>query len=349
MNLDRQMVYAPIMIPTMNRYRHLKRAIESLKKNIWAEYTDVYIGVDFPPSEKYRDDYNRVLEYLEGDFSIFHSFNVIKRDYNYGSIKNIESLREMIFKEHDRLIKADDDAEFSPNFIEYMDKCLMEYENDPTAIAVTGYSYPLYWSVSDAATIFRQSFICPMWGVGLWKQKFISINDYIVTQKGLSRETRDIVLSGRLNNMTDICRQEFTDLCLSPDFKTTLAAKFTDISMRIYMSVYDKYVISPVISKVRNWGFDGSGEYCAAASDQRRQMTAKNYPYHLQRIDENRCFTLIPDSADAIQLNKDIMNKFDPISFAAKMKMFIKLVLFVLVGKSMYAKITHLIRKFKNN
>ena len=347
MNSDRPIVYAPIMIPTMNRYRHLKRAIESLKKNLWAEYTDVYIGVDFPPSEKYHDDYNRVLEYLDGDFSNFHSFNVIKRDYNYGSIKNIESLREMIFKEHDRLIKADDDAEFSPNFIEYMDKCLMEYENDPKTIAVTGYSYPLYWSVSDAATVFRQSFICPMWGVGLWKQKFISIYDHIVTQKGLSRDARDIVLSGRLNNMTDVCRQEFTDLCLSPDFKTTLASKFTDISLRIYMSVYDKYVISPVISKVRNWGFDGSGEFCARTNETGKVVNAKNYNYSNQQIDEQQYFVLCPDSLNAFEVNKRLMNRFDPITSIQKIKMYVKLMIYMLFGKNAFTRITLFLRKLR--
>lgn len=47
------MVYAPVCIPTLNRYEHLKELIESLQRNPWAQYTDLFIGLDFPPGEKY--------------------------------------------------------------------------------------------------------------------------------------------------------------------------------------------------------------------------------------------------------------------------------------------------------
>lgn len=342
------MIYAPIMIPTMNRYQHLKRAIESLRKNLWAKYTDIYIGVDFPPSAKYFEGYNRIIEYLNGDFSEFKSFNVVKRDYNYGSLQNIASLRNMIFKNYDRLIKADDDAEFSPNFIEYMDKCLMEYENDSQTIAVTGYSYPLKWVVSAGSTVFFENFICPMWGIGLWRDKFLTINDYIVNQKGLGQDSRKIVLSGCLSRMTDACRKEFADLCLTPDFHVTLASRFTDISLRMYMSVYDKRVVMPVVSKVRNWGFDGSGEFCAAVGDQvKRLLVAKDYQYQFQPIEEKEDFVLVKDSIRSINSNRDLMNKFDPISFFAKLKVNIKLILFVLFGKTNFMRITYLIRQIK--
>ncbi len=36
------MVYAPIIIPTLNRYEHLKRCVKSLQQNGWAKYTELY-------------------------------------------------------------------------------------------------------------------------------------------------------------------------------------------------------------------------------------------------------------------------------------------------------------------
>ena len=45
--------YAPVLIPTLNRYEHLKQCLESLSKCSLAEHTEVYIALDFPPSEKY--------------------------------------------------------------------------------------------------------------------------------------------------------------------------------------------------------------------------------------------------------------------------------------------------------
>lgn len=340
---------APIIIPTLCRYEHFVRLVESLRRNSFAQYTDVYIGLDFPLSEKHEDGYKKICRYLEGEFVEFKSLNVIRREENYGAGRNLRDLIESVLAKYDRFIKADDDLEFSPNFLEYMNKCLDEYESDDNVVAISGYSYAVQWKVSDKSTVFKENFICPMWGTAFWRDKYKSIEKYIYNERGLSNNAKLIISAGGLKRMSDVCRSEFTDLCLSPGSEITLANRVSDISLRMYMAAFNKNVILPVVSKVRNWGFDGSGEYCAAASDQGIQMTAKNYPYHLQRIDENLSFTLIPDSADAIQLNKDIMNKFDPISFTAKMKMFIKLVLFILVGKSHFAKITHLIRKFKGN
>lgn len=340
---------APVVVTTLNRHEHFIRLIESLKKNTWAQYTDVYVGLDYPKIDIHYDGYKIIDEYLSSPFPEFKSLNVIKRKTNYGSSMNMNALRDYVLTMYDRFIRMDDDLELSPNFLEYMNKCLERYESDDNVIAISGYSYPLDWNVNESSTLFKENFICPMWGTAFWRDKYKIIEKNIYNDRGLSEDAKLIITKGGLQRMSDICRSEFADLCLSPEFDLTLASRVSDVSLRMYMAVHDKSVIMPVVSKVRNWGFDGSGEYCAAASDQGIQMTAENYPYHLQRIDENLSFTLIPDSADAIQLNKDIMNKFDPISFAAKMKMFIKLVLFVLVGKSMYAKITHLIRKFKNN
>lgn len=62
----RQMVYAPVIIPTCNRIEHLKKCINSLASNEFAKFTEIYISVDFPPSEKYEKGYNEVINYLKG-------------------------------------------------------------------------------------------------------------------------------------------------------------------------------------------------------------------------------------------------------------------------------------------
>ena len=45
--------YAPVIIVTLNRYEHFKRCLDSLEKCTGANKTDVYVGLDYPPSEKY--------------------------------------------------------------------------------------------------------------------------------------------------------------------------------------------------------------------------------------------------------------------------------------------------------
>ena len=46
------MNYTPILIPTLNRYNHLKRCVESLAKCTHADKTDLYIALDYPLKEE---------------------------------------------------------------------------------------------------------------------------------------------------------------------------------------------------------------------------------------------------------------------------------------------------------
>jgi hypothetical protein len=74
------MKYAPIIIPTLCRFEHFKRLIVSLKRNSWARYTDVYVGIDYPPIQRYRQGWEIICNYVDnGSFEEFASFNVVKR------------------------------------------------------------------------------------------------------------------------------------------------------------------------------------------------------------------------------------------------------------------------------
>lgn len=339
---------APIIIPTLNRVEHLARLLDSLKVNPLSSCTDVYVGFDFPPSPSYEEGYKRMSEYLEGDFSCFRSFNVIKRRENLGYLKNVDDLINKVLKHYDRFIYMDDDLEVSSNFLEYMNYCLDVYEYHDDVIAVCGYSYPIKWNVSPQATIFKEAFICPMWGTGFWRYKYNTIQQYIKHNGGLARDARKIVRSGGFKRMTNVCRSEFVDLCFSPDFNITLASKVTDISLRMYMATYNMNAIMPVLSKVRNWGFDGTGEYCTNIYTDEEKYHSKMYSYDRQPINQEKDFVVVLDTLKDITTNKTLMNNFDQISLSRRLIVCLKLVLFVLVGMKNYHRLTMAIRKMKH-
>ena len=80
------MQYAPVLIPTLNRYEHLKKCLESLSRCTWAEETEVYVALDYPPSEKYMEGWKKNKEFLEncGDMG-FKKLHLIERKENYGT------------------------------------------------------------------------------------------------------------------------------------------------------------------------------------------------------------------------------------------------------------------------
>lgn len=53
------MNYAPVIIPTLNRYDHFIKCLESLEKCSGAEYTEVFVALDFPPSNKYIEGWKK--------------------------------------------------------------------------------------------------------------------------------------------------------------------------------------------------------------------------------------------------------------------------------------------------
>lgn len=288
--------------------------MESLKVNSWAKYTDVYIGLDYPPSEKYHHGWAETNDYICNsnldDF--FHSFHLIKREYNYGFERNAEELYHQIESRYDRFIILEDDLEVSPNYLEYMNKCFEEYKNDPNIVAITGYSYPINWDTSNGATCIKQNINAAAWGRGFWKAKRPIYDGYISSGQ-LLKDINKVIKNHSYKKMIDACLLEYITASVCPWKRMNIFMTFPcDISMRAYLAVANKYIISPTLSKVRNFGFDGSGVYCQEInSDDRQKDTAGTYLYSQQPIDTDNSFVLIPNTEDSTIENHDRLNRFD--------------------------------------
>lgn len=76
--------------------------------------------------------------------------------------------------------------------------------------------------------------------------------------------------------------------------------------------MFNKYIISPTLSKVRNHGFDGSGIYCDNIGlNSKKRICADNYNYSEQQIDEAETITLSVAEQFDVELNRKRLNRFD--------------------------------------
>ncbi len=299
---------APIYIPTLSRDAHFIRGLESLKKNGWAKYTDVYIALDYPAKESHWEGYRKICDYLEnGDFSAFAGFFVIKREKNIGSLANIDSMRDELMEKYDRWIMAEDDIEFSPVFLEYMNKCLDLFENDPEVFAINGYTYPVPYKVSEGSNTVKQFATVSEWGIGYWKKKYLEARDRI--QNGYLREQFPYAArSGILERMVNSRRCDYINYALSGN-ADPLYTHMTDISMGIYINLNDMCVISPVLSKTRNHGFDGSGLYCGKI-EYASGKHSMDFDYDRQEMDMSESIDIVPDLVNAYDENKKRVGAF---------------------------------------
>lgn len=300
--------YAPIYIPTLSRDAHFIRGLESLKKNGWAKYTDVYIALDYPAKESHWEGYRKICEYLEnGDFSVFAGFFVKKREKNMGSLANIDSMRDELMEKYDRWIMAEDDIEFSPVFLEYMNKCLDLFENDPEVFAVNGYTYPVSYKISKGSNVVKQFATVSEWGIGYWKKKYLDARDRIQTDY-LREQFSYAAKTGILDRMAKGRRCDYIIYALSGN-TDPLYTHMTDISMGIYINLNEMCVISPVLSKTRNHGFDGSGLYCGEIKHASGKHSM-DFDYDRQEIDVSESIDIVPDMENAYDENKKRVGVF---------------------------------------
>jgi hypothetical protein len=245
--------YAPIFIPTLCRYTHFKNCVESLINNTGAEKTDLFVALDYPLKKEHWKGYKEICKYIE-KLTGFKSITIFKRNVNFGEVKNIAESREIIFKKYDRIIFSEDDNVFSPNFLEYINKGLDKFENDKSVLAICGIN--TYKKLPDIGNnFFRQNSHFVAWGYGTWKDRMVTYDEVFTQKYRIKKLLNPITFSKVLRS--DGSHLLFLILSSIKDLPTS------DSMMSLYMFLQNKSVIHPIINKVRNMGFDGSGIHCS--------------------------------------------------------------------------------------
>ena len=279
------MNYAPVIIPTLNRYEHFVNCLESLEKCTGHEHTIVYVALDYPPSPKYEEGWKKISSYLdkkEKDHS-FKELIVVRRDHNYGicceNSNDMELIHNTIFKHYDRYIETEDDNIFSPNFLEYMNVCLDKFQNDDRVDVVCGYAHETIISESYHNNYVLTKNGSP-WGIGKWRDKVLKHDKYY-----------NVDYIKELIRKKDIRKIVFERNPIIVDAVVAMVKMgevHGDGCMGLYHAIEDLFTVVPTVSKVRNYGNDGSGVHCPRPSD-------KDQYFRSRPIDEDTHFEMTND------------------------------------------------------
>ena len=286
-NSTKECTAYPICIPTLNRYEHFKNCIESLSKNKLANETELVIGLDYPPNDKYIEGWKKIKEYIPS-ISGFGKITLFEHNSNLGAVENSRFLRAYVSSKYDACIYSEDDNIFSPYFLQYINDGLRQYKNDDSVIAVCGYSYPIDWKTEKDCVLQHQYFSA--WGYGTWINK----------DEDIRKKLRDAYFSKNFysdKKMKKIKKMPANFVAFMYYCFSNVIPKY-DMSSSFYMGFEEKYVLMPVKTLVTNDGWDGSGEHCIKKSGlvdfrniQRNDNTAINvisvesvFSYDLERI-----------------------------------------------------------------
>ena len=299
------MNYAPIIIPTLNRNEHFRKCLESLEKCSGAENTEVFVALDFPPSDKYIDGWKKIDEYLtiKEKTNNFKYLHVIRREHNYGLFSvhsNDEELTNMILERYDRFIFTEDDNEFSANFLEYINKGLEKFKEDPSVWCICGYNEPREFKHGDN-NYYRHRANVSAWGAAYWSDKykkaFTDIQSNIFKQSFSFSNLLKIWKYGK-GHFLDYIRVVFRN-------EENKFISMTDRIFALYIQLMDLDTIVPVVSKVHNNGWDALGNSFKNKKIKGELEEFKN-SYDCQSIDKDVNFEYHGNSKEFEEYNNKI-------------------------------------------
>lgn len=236
----------PVIIPTLNRYDHLRCCVESLAKNAFAIDTELVIGLDYPPADKYQAGYEKIKGYLPS-ITGFNKVTVLTTQHNLGVVENCKRLRDYVRSlGFDGFIFTEDDNEFSPNFLEYMNWGLNAFRDDNSILGICGFKRV------DVDFLENNVYKYPKfnaWGCGFWFSKYEKkekYNDFNLLQDWIDSQSIRVCFTDKVRVaravLSMLKRREILG-----DFLTNM------------VPLEERNFIFPKISMVRNHGWDGSG------------------------------------------------------------------------------------------
>ena len=317
------MEYAPVCIVTLNRYEHFRKCLESLEQCTGANKTEVFVSLDYPPSEKYIEGWKKTDAFLaqKEQNNCFKKLNVIRRKHNCG-VGNPHSngvlLGTFIREHYGRYIITEDDNVFSPNFLEYINKGLDKFENDASVSAVTGYCIFFPFKTGND-NFFMHNSNFSAWGYGVWTNKQNQIIEEI--KNGFFNK------SFCLKNYLKVRERGFSKLLQYLSLVLKPKKEYiwiTDNVLSVYNIVNDKYVVVPAVSKVRNEGWDMLG-YSFSGKNGKNRLGKYGGLVELhtrQEIDTELSFNYIGKGAEYIDYNNQVAVVYDEnkISYLAFLK-----------------------------
>lgn len=164
--------FAPIGLFAYNRPEHLARALRALSRCKELADSQLTIFCDGPKPTADGAVRARIAETREIAGELAPQANVIERAENFGLAKSIRTGVTALTEAHGRAIILEDDLEVSSTFLAFMNTALDRYADEPSAMQVSGYQYPVEIRGGEDA-MFVPSISC--WGWGVWQRSWTKL------------------------------------------------------------------------------------------------------------------------------------------------------------------------------
>ena len=245
--------YYPVAIFCYNRPNHLKKTLESIKKNAEVVHTKAYFFIDGARNDQDKIKINKTKEVINSS-NIFKEKIIISRDKNFGMQKNVISGITDVLLENEAVIVVEDDLKFSKYYLNFMNKALNFYKPYQNVWQINAWSYPSYISFGKKTKISNQM---SSWGMGLYKDKW----EFFAKD--------ELKLTNKIDKKDDEYKKKFNFENGYPwlrEIEMNEEGRISTFSCFWYQCIFinNGVTVFPGKSLVFNTGFDGSGVHSGA-------------------------------------------------------------------------------------
>jgi hypothetical protein len=233
---------APIALFCYKRLDTLTQTIEALQKNDLAAESELFIFSDGPKKaadEAVIADIRKYLKTVSG----FKKTTVIEAPANKGLAKSIISGVTEIVNKYGRIIVLEDDLVTSQNFLVYMNRGLDYYEAKQKVFSVGAFTIPIKGLKKNTVYFTQRADSC---GWGTWKDRWSIIDWDVKDYPALMQDSSAQRAFNRMgSDMTGLLTKQ-------------RQGKINSWAIRwcYHQFKHDLYSVHPVVSKIKNIGFD---------------------------------------------------------------------------------------------
>lgn len=242
------MTYAPILLFTYNRLTHTQHCIESLRQNLLAPDSELFIYSDAAKTKEQEDEVHAVRSYLH-TIQGFKQITIIERKENWGLARNIIDGVTTQIKKYGKVIVLEDDLVVAPYFLQFMNDALEIYKDEPKVGHIQACDFTQDASLPDTFLIKWTG----SWGWATWERAWKHFNP---NGKELLHEleARKLSYTFDFNGKYGFTRM----------LRRQIAGKNNSWAIRWNASLFIKDILSLNVGRslVQNEGFDGSGTNC---------------------------------------------------------------------------------------
>lgn len=249
-------IKSPVVLFVYRRVEHTKNTLDSLKMNVGASETELFIFSDGSKNESDKAEIVTIRCLIREYNKFFKSVHIVEREKNIGLAENIIDGVIFVINKYEKAIIIEDDIVTSRFFLKFMNDALNKYKDNKNVWHITGWNYPIGPFIGDDmhdAFLWR-TMNC--WGWATWKDrwKHFEKNPPQLINSWDKKQIYEFNLNGSYDFWEQVKRNQ------SGSLNTWAIFWYCTIAQN------NGLCLNPKQTLVRNIGNDGSGENCGRDS-----------------------------------------------------------------------------------